>query len=186
MKTYKQTRKDSCGPSAMLMAVEYLRPGTIPMTPEEEHRIHDQIGMKGKERYTLPCSICKFLVGLDFKMKFFEYKPELKHRLMRQLMALDARIRRTITNNFQYIAGDFTTDNIAEELDQNRAVMVAVNLNKSYDNPRLHWYFVYKHDKSGFTIADPRLGKIITEPKSELEELIKLPDGCKVCISIED
>ncbi|MBW2987509.1 hypothetical protein KY336_03065 [Candidatus Woesearchaeota archaeon] len=186
MKPYKQTRPDSCGPSAMMMAVEYIRPGTIPLTQEEEHRIHDQIGMKGDKRYTLPCSICNFLVGLDFNVKFFEYRPKLKHRLMRQLMALDARVRKTITKNFEYIPGEFTTDTIAKELDEKRAVMVAVNLNKSYENPRLHWYFVYKFDKDRFTIADPRLGKIITEPKSELEELIKLPDGCKVCISIED
>ncbi|MBT4604298.1 hypothetical protein HOC01_01545 [archaeon] len=39
IKTYKQTRPMSCGPSCALMVAEHFSPGLIPFTMIEEHTI---------------------------------------------------------------------------------------------------------------------------------------------------
>ncbi len=54
---YRQTKPTSCGPSYLLMTVNYLNDGSIALKEQEETRIHDEIGHRDLFMYTMPSSM---------------------------------------------------------------------------------------------------------------------------------
>jgi hypothetical protein len=184
---HKQTRDNSCGPSCILMTINYFKPGLIPMTNHEEHTIHDKIGSAHLWGNTVPSSICKYLLGLGFKVNYYLFRTKERHELLEMFLKEDEMIRSTIHHplNFRFYLRNFGAGNIKNELKRGKLVFVPVNLGDR-ENIMLHWLLIIDYQGTflpKFIYVDPYDGEIKTMPKSKLVALMDLIIG-KVFISV--
>ena len=128
-RTYKQTRPTSCGPSCLLMAINCLQEGLVDLTEEAEAKIHDEIGYKELDMYTMPAALCKYLLTRDFKIKYYFYNnADEHHDLIDSCFSADALIRATLAAypHFELHTGNFSNSVIDQELGKDRLGFVPI------------------------------------------------------------
>ncbi len=179
--TYKQTRPTSCGPSCLLMAINYLQEGLIALNEREETKIHDEIGHRDFFMYTMPSSICKYLLDRGFEVSYFYYNNVDEHDdLIDNCFAEDEKIRNIIEGHprFHFHSGFFEIDTVKRELEQDRPGFAAIRFAGATGETQLHWLLltntISKTDVSKYVFADPRDGMIKNSLPGELDRMMYL------------
>ena len=174
IKTYKQTRENSCGPSCILMAMHYLKPGSFPITQSKEHQIHDKIGSHDLNGNTMPSAICKYLLSQELKVKYYFHRKDGSNMFLDTFLHRDESMRNDIQSIFH--EGDFTLKTIKHELSVGKLVFAPINLGNE-QNLILHWILLIGHQ--GFVFkkmiyADPMDGEIKLISENKLNKLMDI------------
>ncbi len=179
--TYRQTRPTSCGPSCLLMAINYLQEGLIALNEREEIKIHDEIGHRDLFMYTMPSSMCRYLLDQGFEVNYFYYNNVDEHDdLIDICFAEDERIRTAIEDHprFHYYSGFFKIDTVKRELEQDRPGFAPIRYTNASGEVQLHWLLLTntlsKPDVSKYVFADPHDGMIKNSLPDELDRMMYL------------
>lgn len=179
--TYKQTRPASCGPSCLLMAINYLQEGLIALNEQEETKIHDEIGHRDLFMYTMPSSMCRYLLDRGFEVNYFYYNNVDEHDdLMNICFAEDEKIRNAIEGHprFHYYSGFFKINIVKRELEQDRPGFAPIRYTNASGEVQLHWLLLTntlsKPDVSKYVFADPHDGMIKNSLPDELDRMMYL------------
>lgn len=179
--TYRQTRPTSCGPSCLLMAINYLQEGLIALNEREEIKIHDEIGHRDLFMYTMPSSMCRYLLDQGFEVNYFYYNNVDEHDdLIDICFAEDERIRTAIEDHprFHYYSGFFKIDTVKRELEQDRPGFTPIRYTNASGEVQLHWLLLTntlsKPDVSKYVFADPHDGMIKNSLPDELDRMMYL------------
>lgn len=170
IKTYKQTRDMSCGPSCILMILDYFRPGVIDMNIINEHKIHDKICSRELGGYTLPSSICHFLLDRRIVVKYQLFKAPGSHPLIDACLETDRVLRSGLEGFFE--EKYFDSKAIINELKKGRFVLLPINAGDE-EYVALHWILLIGYQgifSKRFIYADPADGKLKFMSESRLNK----------------
>ena len=179
-KTYRQTNAKSCGPSCLLMAINYLDAGRIKLTEVQEKQLHKEIGHKNLQMYTMPGSMCEYLLKMGFEVNYFFYDNPVEHdTLIDACFGEDQKIRNKIAANpaFHFHFGNFAPDVIKSELIQDRPGFVPINVGTE-SKPLLHWLLLLNYVDNPnvpiYILADPWDGRIKAYVQDDLSNQMYL------------